>query len=74
MIEHRTKSRGKKKAELRVKPLAVRIELLKRGMSIRKWSRVHGFLHTSVWQAIYHGRRGRVSDAVIESLRRELGV
>jgi hypothetical protein len=74
MLKQRTTARDKKKRTRRVDPVQVRIELLKRGMSIRQWARIHGFYHNSVWQAITHGRRGLVSDAVIASLRRDLGV
>ena len=73
MITQCTAQRTKKRA-LRIDPLAVRVQLLVSGESMRAWSRRHHHNHNTVWQAIYKGRVGAKSNQIIQELREDLGI
>jgi hypothetical protein len=68
------KHKPRKKDVKDLDPLSVRAALMMRGESIASWARTHEVDRTMAWRAINHPHRGRVSNYVRETLRRELGL
>jgi hypothetical protein len=55
-------------------PLQVKIELLKRGISLNRWAEQHGVNRMAAWRAVMHGARGPASRRIAQDLQRELGL
>lgn len=53
-------------------PLQVKIELLKRDLTLRSWALANGWDQSTVWRAVHRGSRGYASRMIIQQLKEDL--